>query len=209
MFFLLLTLNFAFILLLICLVGSENELSCVRFFVTPWNVACQAPLSMKFSRQEYWSGQLFTSLGDFPNPGIEPKSPTLQVDSSLSALLGKSKNAGVGSVSLLQGIFLTQGLNWGLLHCRWILCHMSHQGSQRILGWVAYPFSRGSSWPRNWTSVSCLQEDLLSTELPGKPLDCPDQKHQQGNTGFQWYIRLNWTELKWPMHHWKDQRGNQ
>ena len=45
----------------------------------PWTVACQAPLSMDFSRQEYWSGLPFPSLGDLPNPGSEPRSPALQV----------------------------------------------------------------------------------------------------------------------------------
>ena len=54
------------------------------------------------------------------------------------------KNTGVGSHSLLQGIFPTQGLNPGLLHCRQILYQLSHQGSPRILEWVAYPFSRAS-----------------------------------------------------------------
>ena len=49
---------------------------------------------------------------------------------------------GVGSLSLLQGIFPTHGLNLGLPHCRWILYQLSHQGSLRILEWVAYPFSR-------------------------------------------------------------------
>ena len=63
-------------------------------------------------------------------------------------------NTGVGSLSLLQGIFLTQGLNPGLGHCRQILYQLSHQGSPRILEWEAYPFSRGSSWPRNQTRVS-------------------------------------------------------
>ena len=48
---------------------------------TLWTVALQAPLSMGFSRQEYWSGLPFPSPGDLPNPGIEPKSPTLQADS--------------------------------------------------------------------------------------------------------------------------------
>ena len=51
-------------------------------------------------------------------------------------------NTGVGSLSLLQGIFPTQGLNPGLPHCRWILYQLSHKGSPRILQWVAYPFSR-------------------------------------------------------------------
>ena len=51
-----------------------------RVFATPWTVACQAPPSMGFSRQEYWSGLLFPSAGDLPDPGIEPRSPALQAD---------------------------------------------------------------------------------------------------------------------------------
>ena len=50
-------------------------------FVTPLTVACQAPLFMGFSRQEYWSGLSFPSPGDLPDPGIEPKSPALGADS--------------------------------------------------------------------------------------------------------------------------------
>ena len=63
--------------------GSEVEvksLSRVRLFATPWTVAYKAPLSMVFSRQEYWSGLPFPSPGDLPHPGIEPRSPTLQAD---------------------------------------------------------------------------------------------------------------------------------
>ena len=48
--------------------------------VTPWTIACQAPLSMVFSRQEFWSGLLFPSPGDLPNPGIKPRFPALQAD---------------------------------------------------------------------------------------------------------------------------------
>ena len=66
------------------------------------------------------------------------------------------QNTGVGSCTLLQGIFPTQILNPGLRHCRQVLCQLSHQGSPSILKWVAYPFSRGTSWPRNWTRVSCI-----------------------------------------------------
>ena len=62
-----------------------KSLSCVWLFVKPWTVACQAPLSMGFSRQEYWSGLSFPSPGDRPNPGIELGSPTLQADSSIWA----------------------------------------------------------------------------------------------------------------------------
>ena len=66
------------------------------------------------------------------------------------------QNTGPGSLSLLQGIFLTQGLNTGLQHCRRILYRLSHQESPRILEWVAYPFSRRSPQPRNQTGVSCI-----------------------------------------------------
>ena len=57
-----------------------KSLNCDWHFATPWTVAYQAPLSMGFSRQEYWSGLPFPSLGDLPNPGIEPRSPALQTD---------------------------------------------------------------------------------------------------------------------------------
>ena len=66
------------------------------------------------------------------------------------------KNTGVGSLSLLQGIFPTWGSNPGLPYCRRILYQLSHKGSPRILEWVAYPFCSGSSWPRNQTWVSCI-----------------------------------------------------
>ena len=62
----------------------------VRLFVTPWTIAHQAPLFMGFPRQ-YWSGLPFPSPGDLPNPGIEPRSPTLQADSLLSEPPGKLK----------------------------------------------------------------------------------------------------------------------
>ena len=51
-----------------------------QLFATPWTVAYQVPPSMRFSRQEYWSGLPFPSPGDLPNPAIEPRSPTLQAD---------------------------------------------------------------------------------------------------------------------------------
>ena len=66
------------------------------------------------------------------------------------------QNTGVGRLSLLQGIFPTQGLNPGLPHCGQILYQLSHKESPRTLEWVAYPFSRGSSQPRNQTRFSCI-----------------------------------------------------
>ena len=59
--------------------------------VTPWTVACQAPLTMGFPRQEYWSGLPFPSSGDLLDPGIEPMSPALQADSLPTELWGKPR----------------------------------------------------------------------------------------------------------------------
>ena len=73
-----------------------------------------------------------SSLGDLPNPGIEPRSLTFQEDSLLNEPPGKPKNTGVGSLFLLQWIFPTQESNLGLLHCRQILYQLSYQGSQRV-----------------------------------------------------------------------------
>ena len=85
--------------------------------------------------------EAFPSPGYLPNPGIEPRSPALQADSLPAGTPGKPKNTGVGSLSLLQWIFPTQGSNWGLLHYRWILYHMSYhregvtkKRGERILG---------------------------------------------------------------------------
>ena len=78
------------------------------------------------------------------------------------------KNTGVGCYVLLQGIFLTQGSNPGLPHCRWILYHLSHQGTPRILEWVSYPFSREASQPRNQTRVSCIAGGFFTIPVTKK-----------------------------------------
>ena len=141
-------------------------------------------------------GSPFPSPGDLPNPGIKSRSPTLQMDSLPAEPQGKPRNTGKGSLSLLQGIFVTQESNQGLLHCRLIFfftnwaireAHMNSglnslpytalakvmsnsamlltvpPGSSvhgllqaRIVEWVAFPFSRGSSQPRDQTQVSCI-----------------------------------------------------
>ena len=93
-------------------------------------------------------------------PGIllEPRSPTLQADSLLSEPSGKPKNPGVGSLSLLQGIFPAQGLNWGLLHCRQIFYQLSYQGSQGIR--KSYLHNRGgqnSRWRLKTNMINCLR----------------------------------------------------
>ena len=89
----------------------------------------QAPLSMEFSRQEYWNVLPCPPPGDLPNPGIEPSSPTSQAHSLPAEPPGKPMNTGVGSLSLFQGNFLTQELNHGLMHCRIILHQLSYQGT--------------------------------------------------------------------------------
>jgi len=75
----------------------------------------------------------------------------------------------VGSFSLLQGIFPTQGWNPGLPHCRQILYQLSHKGSPRILEWVAYPFSSSIPDPGIEPVSPTVQTDSLPTELQGKP----------------------------------------
>ena len=93
---------------------------------SPWNS----------SGQNTGVGRLSLLQGIFPTqgktPGIEPRSPSLQADSLPAEPQGKPKNTEVGSLSLLQRIFPTQESNWGLLHSRWILYQVSHQGSPKI-----------------------------------------------------------------------------
>ena len=139
----------------------------------------QAPVSVEFSRQEYWSGLPFPSAWDLPHSGIKPISLVSESHSVVSNSLwlrglyspGNSpgQNSGVDSLSLLQGIFPTRGSNPGLPNCRQILYQLSHKGNPRILEWVAYPFSNRSSWLRNWPGISCTAHRFLPTELSGKP----------------------------------------
>ena len=68
---------------------------------------------------------------------------------------------------LLQEIFPTQESNQGLMRCSWVLYKLSYQGSP--LEWVAMPFSRGSSWLRDWTEVSCIVSRIFIIWATGKP----------------------------------------
>ena len=114
----------------------------------PWTVAYQAPPSIKFSRQKYWSGLPFPSPLDLQYPEIEPRCPVLQADALLAEppgmpnkasslvedhydrpLNSPGENCGVGSLSFLPGIIPTQGSNPVLQHCRQILYQLSHKGS--------------------------------------------------------------------------------
>ena len=77
--------------LFVCVCVCVCVLNCVQLFATPWTVACQAPLSMGFPRQEYWSGLRFPPPRDLPNPGNELKSPALQADSLPLSHQGRSE----------------------------------------------------------------------------------------------------------------------
>ena len=94
--------------------SEVKSLSHVRLYATPWTVAYQAPPSMEFSRQEYWSGLPFPSPGDLPDPGIEPGSPTLQADALPSEPPGKPQNWFINRRVLKIG---GEGSCWG--HVLW------------------------------------------------------------------------------------------
>ena len=81
------------------------------------------------------------------------------------------QNIGVGSLSLLQNVFPTPKLNPGLLHCRWTLYQLDCKGSPRILGWIVFPFSNGSSQPRNPSRVSCIAGRLFTNWTISEALD--------------------------------------
>ena len=106
-----------------------------------------------FSRQEYWSGLPCPPPGDLPNSGIQPKSPGLQADSLPSELPRKPKVTGVDSLSLLQGIFLIQELNQGLLDCRQILLLLSYDGSPPLLTLTACKFCINSCHSKIYSKV--------------------------------------------------------
>ena len=130
----------------------------------------KAHLFSYWSQQIVWKKKLVNSEceGSLANIIYESESCSI-VSNSLwphglySPWNSPGQNTGVGSHSLLQGIFPTQGSNPGLPRCKQILYYLSHQGSPRILEWVAYPFFSGSSWPRNRTRVSCIAGKIFTS----------------------------------------------
>ena len=135
-------------------------LSRVQLFATPWTIQ-----STEFSRPEYWKWVSFPFSRDIPNPGIEPRSPTLWVDSLPAEPQGKPKNTGMGSLSLLQWIFLTQELNQGLLHCRQIIYQLSYQGSpQNMLIWWQISIWSTSFFIRKMQSKTTVRYHCLLSE---------------------------------------------
>ena len=115
------------------------------------------------------------------------------------------QNTGVGSLSLLQGIFPTQGWNPGLLHFRCILYQLSHRGSPRILEWVTYPISSGSSKPRNRTGPprQCRRHKRCGLGRSpggghGNPLQysCLDNPRDRGS----WWATIHRVAKTWHTH---------
>ena len=123
-----------------------KSLSRVQLFATPWTIAHQAPPSMEFSRQEYWSGLPFPSPGDLPHPGIEPGSPTLQANTLPSEPPGKyHSDAATAAAKSLQScptLCDPMDYSWPDTSVHGIL-------QERILEWVAISFSKVSSPPRD------------------------------------------------------------
>ena len=134
-----------------------KSLSQIWLFATP----CIVIQSIEFSRPEYCSGQPFPSPGALPNPGIEPRSLTLQMF-SLPA---------------------------------------DHKGRLRILEWVAYPFSRGSSWLRNQTGVSCIAGGFCTNWAIRKALDYVKELKSQPGYGRLPRIFLFWLNVKMSQLH--------
>ena len=153
-----------------------KSLSCVRLLATPWTAAYQAPPSMGFSRQEYCSGVPLPSLMDCIDPWNYPR-----------------QNTGVGSLSLLQGIFPTQGLNPGIPNCRQTLYQLSHKGSPKSLSHVQLffnPMDRGA-W-RAPLSMWFPRQEYWS----GLPFPFPGDLLDPGNPAL-----LHWQTDSLPLSH--------
>ena len=109
-------------------------------------------------------------LGDLPKLGIKPGSPSLRVDSLSSEPPGKPKNTGVGSLSFLQGIFLTQESTQGLLHCRQILYQLSYQGSPYCRDSQRFPLAQTDNQATLYsdrTTALFLQNTLEGKSVQG------------------------------------------
>ena len=152
-----------------CMCVCVCVLSCVWLFVTPWTITFQAPLSMNFSRWEYWSGLTFPSLGDLPHLWIEPMSlvsPALQGDSLLLSHQCESESCSSELTLCNPMHYIVHGII-----------------QARILERVAHPVSRGSSRPRDQTQVFLTAGDCLPAEPRGRPL-FPLMSFKDNSRGF-------------------------
>ena len=143
------------------------------------NLAWKIPWMEEPGRYSPWGCKSWTQLSNFTlvmklkvkeseSEGHSVVSDSLRPHGLYSPWNSPGQNTGVGKLSLLQGIFATQGSNPGLMHCRQILYQLSHEGSPRTLEWVAFPFSRGSSEPRDQTQVSSIHCRWILYQLSHK-----------------------------------------
>ena len=135
-----------------------HSLSCssrVQLFATPWTIACQAPVSMGFSRQGYWNGLLCSSPGDLPNPGIKPEPPMSPALACGFLTTSATWEAQFNSKwSEWSRSFVSNSLHPMGYSLTGFAVHGIFQA--RVLDWLAISFSRGSSRPRDQTQVSCI-----------------------------------------------------
>ena len=155
-----------------------------------WRAATHG-VAKSWTRLSNWSDLIWCSL-DRLRYKSESESRSVLSDSLWPHVLyspwnSPGQNARVGRLSLLQGIFPTQGSNPGLPHCRRILYQLSHKGNPRILEWVAYPFSSRSFWPRSQTGVSCIAGGFFAYWAI---MEAPES---QRILWFKWLARRNRT----------------
>ena len=136
-----------------------KSLSRVWLFATPWTAAYQAPPSMGFSRQEYWSG--------VPSPSPSESVSRVQIFATPWTIAHQAPLSIELWVAIPSSrIFLTQGSNLGLLHCKWVLYHLNHQGSpNNALSMSLYI----NCWSRSWScqrAVLCVCENILDFLIP-------------------------------------------
>ena len=122
-----------------------KSLRCVLLFGTPWTVAHQAPQSVEFSRQEYWSGLPFPSPGDLPKPGIEPGSPTLQAGALSSEPPGATSLTLACSKIIHLPFQDKLGICWDVYECLLYVCQLSEHVI-RFFSLLTYRHSKDKSW---------------------------------------------------------------
>ena len=141
--------------------STDFEMLCLTYYfhvyrgrICFWSVLLVIHFILAMAQRQFqlWKWKLFSRIGPF----VAPR--TIQSWNS------PGQNIGVGSLSFLQGIFPTQGLNPGLQHCGWILHQLSHKESPKILEWIAYPF-RGFPDPGIEPGSPALQADSLPPDL--------------------------------------------
>ena len=153
--------------------------------VNPRKLSADSVPFLQRSESEKWKWKLFSPVRLFATPW------------TIRPMNSPGQNTGVGSLSLLKRIFLTQGSNPGLLLCRWILYQLIHKGSPRILELVAHLFSSGFFQPRNWTGVFCIAGGFFTNwairEAPNK-----------ASQGSEFILFTGWILIKWlsdSLHH--------